>query len=213
MAADYNKAQYEIEETSVDVTVPNNPTARLMYYINSICCVLEFNDAAVTRYQEYKYYYDMTRQDQLTIKEICLLLKPDIFKDKVIFEADDLGDSGNKFFKIGEQKLTVAAVESFIIGGVSRRVAQIMFYTPQWLMRNYYTPLRNLNEELNRPAIRYVNNNYPPTITSQPCTHHFEDNYCTVCGVCCCICWFPLGLICLPICKETKCIRCGKQNG
>jgi len=212
MAAIYNRAEYEIEDITEDVTVPNNPTARLMYYIDCICCVLYYNDGNVRMYRDYERYYNMTRQDKFNIRNLCLDLKPDIFKGNVIFETDNTGNRSNAFFEIGEHRLTVAAVESIIVGGVSRRVAKIMYYKPQWLMTNYYTPLRNLTEELNRPAIQYGNSNYPPTITSQPCTHYFEDNYCTFCGICCCICFFPLGLICLPICKKRKCVRCGKYS-
>jgi len=37
---------------------------------------------------------------------------------------------------------------------------------------------------------------------------HLEDEF-TCCGICCCILFFPLGLICLFAMREKRCINCG----
>ena len=227
MAALFQQTEYDVQQVAdVKVQVPDNPTAKLMYYLNCILSVLDINDAEFQRYKNFRNYYTMTRAEKTALIRICVLLGPDVLNDKVIFENNSI-DEPNKFFKVGQSKISVAAVNSIIIGGASRRVLEIMIYTRDWIMRFFYAPLRELNQELNPPAITYPQTNY-----NSSCDHYYEDNYCTVGGICCCLCFFPLGLLCnlicnffcliciyilicfegLPLCKERKCRKCGRRN-
>lgn len=43
MALNFNKVNFNVRKTSVNVTVPNSPVARLMYYLNSTCSLLQLD--------------------------------------------------------------------------------------------------------------------------------------------------------------------------
>ena len=43
MTAILGKKEYGVKKTGVSVTVPNNPVAKLMYYLNCICNVINLD--------------------------------------------------------------------------------------------------------------------------------------------------------------------------
>lgn len=45
MALNFNKVNFNVRKTSVNVTVPNSPVARLMYYLNSTCSLLRLPES------------------------------------------------------------------------------------------------------------------------------------------------------------------------
>jgi hypothetical protein len=58
--------------------------------------------------------------------------------------VEDCGDSDNQFYEITNNQLNVVAASSLVIRGVRRRVFKIMFYTRNWILRNYIQPMQEL---------------------------------------------------------------------
>jgi hypothetical protein len=59
--------QFGITDTSVTANVPENDIARLMYYLNAVCYLIEYNDNSINRYRNCNNW------SQLSIEEVQLL--------------------------------------------------------------------------------------------------------------------------------------------
>lgn len=56
MALGFNKVNFNVRKTSVNVTVPNSPVARLMYYLNSTCSLLQLDTSDSPNLQRLTLY-------------------------------------------------------------------------------------------------------------------------------------------------------------
>ena len=143
MAA-FNRLQVGIERTGGTASVPNNPKARLMYYVDCICSVIDIDDGGLSRLRNYSNYFLTGEQtDQLLV--LAALLDPRELVNKVIFQSDAMcTDSSNQFYNIHAVNRTLAVANSLIIGGVRRNTTKIMCFEMNWLERNYIEPLKQV---------------------------------------------------------------------
>jgi len=149
-----SRNQISIRNFGTTVTVANSPTARLMYYLSCVSTVLDLSsDSTIRQLSNYSQYYSLDNQEKRLLLILCLTFEPGLLLNKVFFRVDDLGDSGNEFFEIGSTQLNFAVSEDIFIGGVNRRVNNVMFFTSNWIQRNFYNPINSLEAEL-RPASR-----------------------------------------------------------
>ena len=90
----------DVKDTSQKTTVPNNPYARLMYYINSICSLIPIDklDEKVSYFRDYKNYNKLSDSEQNAVVQLALLLKPDLLTGKIIFYAPELCQGYNNRF-------------------------------------------------------------------------------------------------------------------
>ncbi|CAF5086121.1 unnamed protein product, partial [Rotaria sp. Silwood1] len=108
--------QYGFKDTSVNVNVPNNDVARLMYYLNCVCSAIQYNDSDLSRFRNYRNWASLSSEDIRLLLVLCLTLRPDLLDDKVFFHSDALcGDSSNKFFEISQVRNQLLAVQSIVI--------------------------------------------------------------------------------------------------
>ena len=144
MMAAFNRLQVGLEKIGKSVTVPNNPKARLMYYLDSICAVIDVDDGSLSRLRNYDSY-NLTASETDKLLVICALLDPSELVDKVIFQSDEMcGDSGNEFLNIHAVNHTFAVANSLVIGGVKRNTTKIMCFKMSWLKKNYQEPLQQV---------------------------------------------------------------------
>ena len=145
-----------IKNTSVEVNVPNNPTAKLMYYL---CCVNRtldlvglnisgINYAFVSLINDYQNYHLVTQMEKQKILAVATELQPTVLENKVFFVTETAGDYSNAFYEINSTEVNVAATDEVIIGGVRKRVNKIMIYERRWMQDHYYDPIRALETEL-----------------------------------------------------------------
>ena len=142
------QVKYNLKETGTKVVVPNDPRAKLMYYLNSICSVLELDDNPdINRLRRYQNYC-LNREDRDLLIQLCILLKPDILLNKCIFQNDGLcKDSANKFYELEQLRNTLLVAGNIMIGGRNRRVTSIMTFKMSWLNDNWTRPMQELLEK------------------------------------------------------------------
>ena len=166
MEANLTLNRFRIRDTSVNVNIPPNDLAKLMYYLSCVNSVIRVAD--LSPYINYNVYYLMLGQIN-TIINLAKIYSPDkMISCKAFIQDDSLGDQ-NKFFQITDETYGVHANEEFFIGGKTVRISQIMVYRNDWILKNYYLPLRRLTmpppiflPALSSPYI-YNNNNFPGT--------------------------------------------------
>ena len=96
MAVVAGRTQIGLKPTSHSVTVPNNNKAKLMYYLNCICSVLQLDDPSINRLTRYNNY-GLNGDETDALMALCYLLSPDVLLDKCIFHSEEMcGNSSNK---------------------------------------------------------------------------------------------------------------------
>ena len=145
--------EYDITNFGTIVTVPNNPIARCMYYLNCVDTVLDIDEFWFLT--DYAKYYLLDNSDKAKLLLLCKTFSPDVLED-VFEEVSHLPNTSNKFYELGLNQTSIAATSQIVIGGITRKVLKVMFYTREWVDRNYYTPIAQLSYDLRRQPSRTV---------------------------------------------------------
>jgi len=175
-----------IKDISRTVTVPNNPKAKLMYYLNSVAVVIDLNSPNLNRLRNYRNYYSLNDAETDALLALVLLFSPDGLIGKVFFPSEDCGGSSNQFFELSAVSNMLAVADNIVIGGERKRVAKIMFFQRSWMENNYIAPIRSFQSRLERMA-RGPPERAPrsPTVrtplTSTYSTHSSRHNNTTTC--------------------------------
>jgi hypothetical protein len=147
----FQRQQIGIEATGSSVTIADDARARLMYYIDCICDVIELDDGNLTRLRNYRNYSSLSSDEVEKLMAMAILLEPRPLIGKVLFQEDAMcGNSSNKFYKLNEVTNNLAVVGSLVIGGQRKRTTKIMCFKMVWLNRNYLEPLKELVEKRQR---------------------------------------------------------------
>ncbi|KAL3847960.1 hypothetical protein ACJMK2_018849 [Sinanodonta woodiana] len=143
----FNKKDIEFKMIGCNVRVADDPRAKLMYYLHCMCTVVDLSNTS----------------PNLQLIILCVLLDPDEFIDKCIFQNDVMClNSSNKFYEITQVNNHLLVAGNVIIGGRNRRVNKIMAFKRNWIQDNYYTPLNIL---LQQRQMRRQNNATASTIS------------------------------------------------
>ncbi|KAL4223670.1 hypothetical protein ACF0H5_017138 [Mactra antiquata] len=183
MAAVLGRTEVGIKEIGSTVTVPSNPKAKLMYYLNCMCAVLDLsNESNLSRLRAYSSYDSLTEEETDALIALCFLLSPTELIGKVIFpDAEMCGTSSNKFYEISAIRKNLLVSESIIIGGQQRHVTKIMAFKESWMTQNWIEPMQHFTERLARIAtgqpIRY----------EAPSTQSYTRTSSNSCDDCCCV--------------------------
>ena len=110
------------------------------------------------------------------------LFEPKIFIDNRLFLVGRqyVMDSANQFYELSHNKFGLLITSDIIIGGISRKVLQLMGCTEYWLLKNYYDPM-DFYKGNRQPALP------PPPEVEQNCF----DSHCNCMVNCfdsCCSC-------------------------
>ncbi|XP_052817500.1 uncharacterized protein LOC128243656 [Mya arenaria] len=140
------RVEYGLKDTSRSVTVPADPAAKLMYYLDSMCTVLKLDDNSdINELRQFRNYSYLTHSDRNVLMHLCLLLKPDILLNKCIFQNDALcGNMANKFYDLEAVRNNLLVAGSVVIGGRTRQVTKIMTFKMSWLQANWSSPMQVL---------------------------------------------------------------------
>ena len=201
MALVFNGESIGVTDTGTDVTVPDHPKARLMYYLNCMYTVLSLDQAEhnIARLTDYGSYYLLSDEETADMFQLSALLDPVTLTGVCIFhDAGEYGYSNNGFYEINTRRTTFAAAESVMVGNVRVSVKKIMCYNTSWLIENFILPLSHF-AELYQNAIT---NRTPPNLSNPPSqwrpqtrlnrqnrrygaisNHHTQDDD----GCCCCV--------------------------
>lgn len=141
----FQSTDYDVKAFGRNVTIPSADIAKIMYYIDCVCTVIDYNDNNIRRYRNYSNWANMTDEEDRLIFVLALALSPDELEGKAFFNAPSLcPDSNNQFYEIGQIKNQLLVVRSIMIGGQQRNVKKIMAYKQVWMQNFYYQPMRNL---------------------------------------------------------------------
>ena len=154
----YNKTQ--VERTTTKAVVPQNDIAKLMYYLNCVATVLQYD--INYRFRDYRNYFNLTQKEKDAVVVIALLFNPEILIDCKVFILDPtllVGEFDNEFYKITDENIGIHVNEEVMIGGRQVRVLKIMACNENWIRKNYLDPIENIN---NRKKNVYI-----PTTSSQ----------------------------------------------
>ena len=141
-----------IKETGSKATVPENPTAKLMYYLHCVAHVIELDNPNLSRLRDDESYHLLSHIEIDALLALVLLFSPNELIGKVFFPSEDTGGSSNQFFELSSVTHMLAVSENVLIGGERKRVAKIMFFKRCWLEENYISPLRSFQGRLQRLA-------------------------------------------------------------
>lgn len=145
MALNFNKVNVNVRKTSVNVTVPNSPVSRLMYYLNSTCSLLQLDTSDspnLQRLTQYNSSWVLTaaQKRELTVLSI---LSPEKLLNKCIFIDKSLTRL-NEFYEISAVHNQMFVSRSIIINGQRKRVNKIMICRPFWLQRYWEEPMKTM---------------------------------------------------------------------
>ena len=118
-----------------------------MYYWSCVENTLELDDADSDIYSRYDLHFLMTKENKRRLLALCLLVSPDILDDSCFFQRENI-DSQNEFYELDQVQTSLAAVSNILIGGVNRKVRRIMIYKRNWMLRYYFWPIFQLENEL-----------------------------------------------------------------
>ena len=165
MAATLIADKYNISEFGSETRIPDNDIARLMYYMNCVCVVLEINEnSALTDYKNY----DVLDNDQAKlVYALALAFQPALLIQAGVFIVDSTlldGDYTNQFFEITNEKIGFHVNQELMIGGKTVRVKKLMACNNKWLSSYYFNPIDRIKMRLNsglpiKPVVNTYNQN------------------------------------------------------
>ena len=141
-----------IKPMGTKVTVPGNPTAKLMYYLDCVAIVIQLDNPNLNRLRNYGAYHLLSDTEIDALLALVLLFSPDELIGKVFFPSEDCGGSRNKFLELSSVTHMVAVSNNVLTGGERKRVAKIMLFKRCWLEDNYISPLLVFQGRLQRLA-------------------------------------------------------------
>ena len=122
-------------------TVANNDLARLMYYLSCVSSVIQIdiNEKLI----DFKNYDTLSKEEEQSVVVLASLFDPQIFINHQLFLVGRqfVMDASNQFYELSHNKFGLLITSDIIIGGISRKVLQLMGCTESWLINNYYNPL------------------------------------------------------------------------
>ena len=232
MSATLGMKQVRIKITGVKTEVPDNAIAKLMYYLDCVATVIQYDDRTLTDYQNFD---ELTGQQLLAVYQLAKLLNPSLFIRAGIFIIDEslLIDTSNQFYEIEDETIGVHVNHEIMIGGRSIKVLKLMACNQGWLTRNYYGPIERI-DTLVRKVIEERNNNISDEdsdfggVPVKKFCHYCNKTITTKveekCSYLACICCLLFNVIfcCVQICAQRsliccnfthKCPRCGRVLG
>ena len=150
MNLDLATNKFTVKDTTVEVFVPGNPKAQLMYYLNCISEVLMTDK--LNRYTNYQKYYLIPDSEIENIMALALIFNPKIMLESKIFILTDYLKLGNQFLEITNEKMGIHANQEMVIGGIVVRVLKVMLCTQNWITNFFYTPIDKI---LNPPPPQF----------------------------------------------------------
>ena len=147
-----------VEKIGTKVQLPNNDLARLMYYLNCVFSVIQYDQN--NKISDYKRYYNLNEEEKALVYTLAILFNPKIFISAGVFIVNPelLSDNNaNEFFKITDERIGVHVNQEIMIGGRAVKVLKIMVCNSSWIERYYFSPLKNMIQEAENEENRQRN--------------------------------------------------------
>ena len=142
MSLDLGFQSLDVKLTGSKAYVPENNLAKLMYYLNCVTGVIQYDEN--NKFLEYQKYYLLSEKEEQLVVIIAILFDPKILISQSLFlVGSEYVPSGktNQFYELTNNKFGIHINSEVIIGGVARKVLKFMGCTQSWLDDNYYEPI------------------------------------------------------------------------
>lgn len=154
MAVAFNRRELKLIDTSSDTTIPDDDIAKLMYYLYSMCVVLQLDatEYGIQRLKDYKKFHMLLKHEEQELIKLCCLLSPDKLEGKCIFHSEELCKDvkyTNRFFKVDSTETSFAATDTVFVGSVEVSVNKFMVYQTSWLNKYYIDPMNSIKRGRN----------------------------------------------------------------
>ena len=172
MSATFGMKNIKVRAFGSSTTVPNNAIAKLMYYLDCVAAVIDYEDRTLTDYQNYD---ELSGEQLVAVYHLAKLLNPSIFINAGIFIVDQklLFDKINQFYEINDETICAHVNSEIMIGGKVVKVTKLMACNDTWLSNNYYKPINEIDRlvleiERNRKYLSQI-------LTTQSSQSSFEE--------------------------------------
>ncbi len=147
-----NRTEVGLKSYGNCVIVHDDPKAKLMYYFDCICRILEMeNTGEIRRLRDFGNFFSLSEEDLNKLLILCVLVSPDELHGKCIFQNDEMcGDYDNELYELRAVSHTFVVADSILIGGERRRVRKIMTFKMSWLENYYLRPMQHFRGHLER---------------------------------------------------------------
>ena len=234
MSATLAMKNVKVRAFGTKVTVPNNAMASLMYYLDCVSTVIDYKDRSLTDFQNYD---ELTGEELVAVYALAKIFHPSIFINAGIFIIDQklLFGNSNQFYEITDETIGFHANREIMIGGKVRKVLKLMACNDTWLSKNYFGPIKQIDDLVRRienenrvkekPVVITAEfQSSPVTITCPFCkntvTTETESKLNFVACICCLM--FNILYCCVQMCGDRnpccldishRCPKCGKIVG
>ena len=191
MSLDMNYQSLGVKLTGSTTTVPDNELAKLMYYLDCVFAVIQYDGAE--KYTNYREYYTLTSEEENIVLSLVCLFNPKIMVESYIFLVGPRfvpEGSSNQFYELTDNRIGIHVNSEIMIGGVSRRVLKVMGCTEDWLNRNYFIPVESYNRRPRQlPASNKQTSSSKEEECCEPCGPFLDCLYLLTCWLYfCCLC-------------------------
>ena len=135
------------------VSCPDDPRARLMFYVKCMCDVLDLDDPYIQRLTDYENYI-LSFPELNNLMRLCLLLCPDELEGKCIFyDPVACGEKMYQFVAISAVQHRLLVTPELILGNQVKHVKKIMFYKREFLEVYYVRAHRDLKAVIDKMGL------------------------------------------------------------
>ena len=144
-----------------NASVPNNAIAKSMYYLNCVAAVIQYEDSALTDFQNY---HELSGEELVIVYNLAKLLNPSLFLQYGIFILNPnlVFDAYNQFYEITDETIGVHVNQEISIGGRLVKVLKLMACNRNWLSSFYFQPIAEIESFIRRYKNRTTYTTCPP---------------------------------------------------
>lgn len=172
MSATLGMKNIKVKLFGTAVDVPNNAIAKLMYYLDCVATVVDYDNRILIDFQKFD---ELTDKELEEVYKTAQLLNPSLFITAGIFivNQDLLFNSlDNQFFEITDETIGIHVDENIKVGGKSVKVLKVMACNNSWLSCYYYNPISEIErfkrDTLNRNYRRQIVDTQTTIIHEKP---------------------------------------------
>lgn len=144
MALVAGRQDIEFRETGTAVLIPNNPTARLMFYLKCMNSVMDLQTRcpSIQKLLDFRNWHLLNDGEFRHLLIWCIVLAPDTLIGLCIFQNDEAcGDRQNAFCEVSTANTNSTVSNGVVISGKKTEIRKIMFFKESFLIDNYYIPM------------------------------------------------------------------------
>ena len=144
-----------------NVSIPNNPIAKLMYYLSCVTTVIQYEHSALTDFQNY---HELSGEELVIVYNLAKLLNPSLFLQYGIFILNPnlVFDAYNQFYEITDETIGVHVNQEISIGGRLVKVLKLMACNRNWLSSFYFQPIAEIESLIREYRNRTTYTTCPP---------------------------------------------------